>query len=218
MSNTKRKDKTIEEQLIDKNFKRCYNYYISKNKESYIDEDEFRQEMYLAIRKISKSYKSNKSKFSTYIYNYLPYTVLNNILDKYSISLVRLPLWIRSKKAEERQWTKNIEQSYVSLYNYTRYNSNNDDVDFFINNLEDRYNFTDLDYEIDSKKYIAILYKDLSTVLNDREKRIIYMHYYLGYSFSKIGEELGISSTYSHFLSKNAIQKIRNKFKERSII
>ena len=54
--------------------------------------------------------------------------------------------------------------------------------------------------------------KDALAKLNDREKEIVMLRYYVGKTQMEVSEEIGISQAQVSRLEKNAIKEIRKAF------
>lgn len=184
---------------------------ISKNKNYLKDIEDLRQEAYIQVIKLAKSYKPHKGKFTTYLYEYLPKNIERVYLK--NNSLVGLPTHLYDKR---KTFILNPEQLTEKQFNFLNNHFDNKTVVFY--NDRELDNAGCIENEIDDKIDNDILKNKLikaSRVL-DFQNRYIYLRKF----FSEknvvdnytIADELNCShQNVSNRLRKVIYKKIRSK-------
>lgn len=184
---------------------------VNKNKNYLRDIEDLRQEAYIQAIKMSKSYKPHKSKFSSYLYEYLPKNLERAYLK--NNSLIGLPTHLYDKR---KLYFTNSEQLSSNQYRFLENYFDNKTVIFYDDRELD--NAGSKEDEIDSKIDRQLLnnrLKKASRVL-DFQNRYIYLRKF----FSEndvvdnytIAEELNCShQNVSNRLRKVIYKKVRSK-------
>lgn len=184
---------------------------ISKNKNYLKDIEDLKQEAYIQVIKLAKSYKPHKGKFTTYLYEYLPKNIERVYLK--NNSLVGLPTHLYDKR---KTFILNPERLTEKQFNFLNNHFDNKTVVFY--NDRELDNAGCIENEIDDKIDNDILKNKLikaSRVL-DFQNRYIYLRKF----FSEknvvdnytIADELNCShQNVSNRLRKVIYKKIRSK-------
>ena len=185
----------VNEQLIKKYDllvnKIVHKYYSKKSISFKYEFEDLKQVAIIGLIKSAKKYDEDKSKFITFAYNYINYELLQFFRDDKFYSEKREKRMMFNYIFLEDNLDENLKKSYGKL----------------VDNLK---NEKDTYESIEN----SMLINKLILILNEDEKKIIYLRYYLEKSQNEIAELMNVTQVTISRKLKSSIMKMQKEFQK----